>query len=74
MRITTGKGFSIDWDTASVEDVLRAVAERHNTFQDGPTACKETASANRHIGMCLEQLERRHADRAARGVRGTNRS
>lgn len=54
------------------EVLLTILADRLRGFQAGPFACTENHVALDHIEHALEQLKRRTAKRAARGVEGTH--
>jgi len=77
-----GCGFTIAWQRgpvqdgdepngARVEDVLQAVLDRLELYQESRLACPENALAVDYIGKALTALAARTADREARGVEGT---
>jgi hypothetical protein len=57
---------------AFVEDVIAIAIDRINYYQASRFACDENAEALEHLGAALAALDRRTADREARGVEGTH--
>lgn len=55
----------------SNEAVLAVVEDRLNSFQEGPFACRENASALTNVREAMDWLRRRTTDRCLRGVEGT---
>lgn len=53
-------------------DLLEIVRDRLKGFQSGEYSCRENACALTHIEEALMWLAKRAADRAERGVLGTN--
>ena len=84
---STGTGFTISWQNgqlgrgadrkepngAFVEDVLDAVRDRIQFYQDSKFACDENAQALVHIGEALRILDERTKEREARAVEGTHK-
>ena len=56
----------------SGEALLAVVIDRLRSFQAGPFASRENASALTHAEMALMWLQKRTRDRLARGVEGTS--
>jgi hypothetical protein len=54
----------------TTEDVLNVLIDRLQTFQQGQWPCEENDFAITHLQAALEVMERRTADREARGVEG----
>jgi len=83
---TTGIGFEINWQNgplgrgaeriepngAFIESVLEAAIGRLQFFQSSKFACRENAVALTHMETALLWLQKRTADREARGVEGTH--
>jgi hypothetical protein len=83
---TTGTGIDIRWQNgplgrgaerkdpngAGVEDVLRAAIGRLQFFQKH-FPCRENAVALTHMETALLWLDKRTAEREARGVEGTHK-
>jgi hypothetical protein len=57
---------------AFVEDVIAAAKQRIEHYQDGKFACRENALAITKLEEALLWLNKRTADRTARGVEGTH--
>lgn len=78
---TLGNGLHVTWQRGPVvpgnpngcfvEDLLEAAKARLNWFQASKFACEANAAAIDAIDFALSQLDRRTADRKARGVEGT---
>ena len=56
----------------SGEALLAVQIDRLRSFQAGPFACRENATALTHLETALMWLQKRTRDRLARGVEGTN--
>ena len=83
---TFGNGFAISWQNgplgrgedrkepngAFVEDIIRAAAGRLEYYQNSRFACDENKNALHLLGLALEQLLSRTANREARQVEGTH--
>lgn len=83
---TDGLGISIKWQNgplghgesrkdpngAFVETVIGAAIGRLEFYQDTKFACSYNAMAILHLGIALEHLKTRTADRTARQVEGTH--
>ena len=54
------------------EHLLAIVLDRLIAFQGGPFACQDNDDAMQHVRFALDCLQRRTADRQARGVEGRN--
>jgi hypothetical protein len=54
------------------EALLAIVIDRLRSFQAGPFACEDNATALDHCQKALETLQKRTLARIARGVEGTN--
>ena len=54
------------------EALLAVIADRLQSFQEGPLACQENATALTHCQYALMALHRRTRDRTQRGVSGTD--
>lgn len=81
-----GKGLEIQWQNgplgrdedriepngAFVEDVIAAAVQRIAYYQESGFACRENAIALTHLETALLWLNKRTADREARGVEGTH--
>ena len=57
---------------AFVEDVIAAAIQRIEHYQSSIFACRENAIALTHLETALLWLNKRTADREARGVEGTH--
>ena len=85
---TCGTGFTIAWQRgplgrigtdervqpngAFVEDVLAAVIDRVNVYQDSRFACDENAEALKHLQLAAEALDSRTKRREAAKTEGTH--
>jgi hypothetical protein len=83
---TKGCGIWIEWQQgplgrgedrrepngAFVEGVIAAALDRLEFYQQSKFACDENADAMKHLEAALAILNRRTADREARGVEGTH--
>jgi hypothetical protein len=81
-----GTGFTISWQNgplgrdedrlepngAFVEDVISAVQERIEYYQKSRFNCETNARAIHHLGLALQALRERTADREERKVEGTH--
>ena len=76
---TTGPGVDIRWQQgpksggvngATPWDVIAAARQRLTWFQAGPAPCTENREAIEYLTAALAALDRRSADRFARGVVG----
>jgi len=54
------------------EDLIAIVIDRLQSFQAGDFACRENAIAITKLEECMMWLNKRTAERVARGVEGTN--
>jgi hypothetical protein len=84
--LTTGIGLNIQWQDgplgrgperlgpngAQIEEVLQAAIGRLQHFQASKFSCRENAVALTHMETALLWLQKRTADREARGVEGTH--
>lgn len=79
---TSGPGFRIDWqhgvvrsadaiNGANVVDILEAVRQRLEFFNDGKSRCRENSLAITHIEEAMHWCQARIADRKKRGVLST---
>lgn len=85
--ITSGRGFVISWQNgplgrdnerkepngAFVEDVIQAVIERIEHYQNSRFNCKENAEALHHLHEAARWLDERTKNREARQVEGTHK-
>ena len=55
------------------EALLAVVADRLQSFQNGPYACEENRQAFEHVIGAMNALKARTQARMARGVEGTNK-
>lgn len=83
--VVVGTGFTIAWQAgplgrgedrkapngAFVEDVIEAAKQRIEHYQEY-FPCGENEVALNHLGLALEALNSRTAEREARGVEGTH--
>ncbi len=83
---SSGTGFSIKWQDgplgrgdfrrepngAFVEDVIQAVIDRLDFYQDTKFKCRENADAIDYLERGLQRLKQRTADRESREVEGTH--
>ena len=83
---TFGRGFAIGWqhgplgrgedrkepNGAFVDDVIMSAADRIRFYQESRFACEDNQEALDHLQAALSCLQRRTADREARGVEGVN--
>lgn len=53
---------------------LSAIISKLESFQDGPQACAQTASALGHLREALGLIRERTARRVALGIKGTSRT
>jgi len=84
--VTYGTGFAISWqhgplgrgpdrkapNGAFVEDVLAAVIDRIECYQQSEFACSENDEALDYLRSAAEHLDNRTKDREARQVEGTH--
>jgi hypothetical protein len=84
--VAVGTGFTISWQDgplgrgterqepngAFVEDLIVAVIDRINYYQDSRFACDYNADAIEHLKKALARLEARTVDREKREVEGTH--
>jgi hypothetical protein len=81
-----GVGLSINWQRgplsvngerkqpngAFVETVIAAVKQRIEEYQSSKFACDKNEKAIMYLGLALNELNARTAEREARGVEGTH--
>ena len=78
----SGIGLSVSWQAgprkefsqrgALVEDLIEAIIQRIEFYQESKFACTANANALEHLKSALAELEARTASRIARGVEGTH--
>lgn len=83
---TFGDGFAISWQNgplgrgddrkapngAFVENIVKAAIGRLEFYQSSRFACEENKNASHLLGLALEQMRNRTANREARQVEGTH--
>lgn len=84
--VVSGRGFAISWQNgplgrgndrkepngAFVEDVIEAVIQRIEHYQDSRFECSHNLGAIRCLNGALDSLRARTANREGRGVEGTH--
>ena len=84
--VSSGRGFTISWQNgplgrgnerkepngAFVEDVLQAVIERIEFYQDSEFACVENGDALDNLRSAAQRLDDRTKNREKRAVEGTH--
>lgn len=84
--VVVGTGFTISWQNGALgrdenrvkpngaltEDVLDAVRQRVEFFQQSAFACDENRAALSYINLALEAIDSRTKAREARAVEGTH--
>jgi len=71
INLQTGTITQAGENGCQVEDLLAVCIDRLETFQGGPTPCKENAAAIKALKAAMQQLGKRTARRKEQGVEGT---